>query len=92
MALTQAQLAQAVATSKIGRYELVKLALEWVEVKKYDEEYRKLSQAELISKVLDDVVEGVATSAAIEELKKKNKTRENKAAAEEGGAASEAKA
>ncbi|MCL2390398.1 MAG: hypothetical protein FWD54_00410 [Endomicrobia bacterium] len=83
MALTEAQLAEAVSASKIGKYNLVKLALDWIEVKKYDEDYRKLTQSELIKKSLDDVIEGEATPAKIEELRKKNKARENKPAAEE---------
>lgn len=80
MALSKSQLMEAVFGSKMGRYELVKLALDWIEVKKYDEDYRKLTQAELISKALDDVVEGVATPETIEELRKKMKAKENKAA------------
>jgi len=78
MALTESKLAEAVASSKIGRYDMVKIALDWIEAKKYDEEYRKLTQSDLISKALDDVVEGIATPEAIEELKKKNKARDSK--------------
>ncbi|MCL2334550.1 MAG: hypothetical protein FWC57_00620 [Endomicrobia bacterium] len=81
MALTENQLAEAVSNSKTGRYEMVKLALEWIEVNKYNEDYRKLTQADLIAQALDDVVEGIATSDKIEELRKKMKARENKEAA-----------
>jgi len=62
----------------LGRYDIVKTALQWIEVKKYDEDYRKLSQADLITKALDDVASNVATPEAIEELRKKNKEREAK--------------
>jgi hypothetical protein len=71
-------LEQAVFESKMGRYEIVKLALEWIEVKKHDDDYRKLSQAELITKALDEVMDGTATQEEIEELKKKMKTKEAK--------------
>ena len=80
MALSKNQSAEAVFGSKLGRYEMVKLALDWLEVKKYDEDYRKLTQAELISKALDEVVDGTATPEKIEELRKKMKAKENKAA------------
>ena len=89
MALTETQLAEAVANSKRGRYEMVKLALDWIEVKKHDEDYRKLTQAELITKAIDDVVEGVATQEKIEELRKKMKAKENKEAAVSAEAAGE---
>jgi hypothetical protein len=71
-------LEQAVFESKMGRYEIVKLALDWIEVKKHDDDYRKLSQAELITKALDEVMDGTATAEEIEELKKKMKTKEAK--------------
>ena len=87
--MTETQLAEAVANSKTGRYEMVKLALEWIEVKKYDEEYRKLTQAELITRAVDDVVEGVATQEKIDELRKKMKAKENKEAAAPAEAAGE---
>lgn len=80
MSLAKNQLMEAVFGSKFGRYELVNLAMDWIEVKKYDEDYRKLTQAELIDKALNDVVEGTATPEKIEELRKKIKARENKAA------------
>ncbi|MCL2484701.1 MAG: hypothetical protein FWF00_07500 [Endomicrobia bacterium] len=86
MALTDAQLSEAVSVSKLGKYDLVKLALDWIEVKRHEEDYRRLTQAELIKKSLDDVVTGEATAEKIEELRKKIKARENKAEAEEAKA------
>ena len=50
-------LEQAVFESKMGRYEIVKFALDWIEVKKHEEDYRKLSQAELITKALNEVID-----------------------------------
>ena len=81
MALTPSQLAQAVASSKLGKYELVKLALDWAAANKYNEEYRKLTQTDLITRILDDIVEGVATVEKIAELNKKISAKE-KASAE----------
>ena len=71
-------LEQAVFESKMGRYEIVKLALEWIEVKKHEEDYRRLSQAELITKALNEVMDGTATSEKIEDIKKKMKSKETK--------------
>ena len=67
-----------IAALKMGRYEMVKLALEWIEVKKNDEDYRRLTQAELITKALDDILAKVATPEKVEELRKKMKAKENK--------------
>jgi hypothetical protein len=52
------------------------MALDWIEVNKYNEDYRKLDQAELISKALGDVVENIATQEKIDELRKKMKKDE----------------
>jgi hypothetical protein len=75
-------LEQAVFESKMGRYEIVKLALDWVGVKKHEEDYRKLSQAELITRALNEVMDGTVTADKIEELQKKLKAKEVKAEAE----------
>ena len=57
--------------SKTGKYELTKLAIEWIKVVKDKDDYNKLSQTELIDKALRDVLSGVATYEKIEGLKKK---------------------
>lgn len=80
MALTNAQLAEEISSSKIDKYEMVRLAIEWIAVKKQDEDYRRLTQPELITKALDDVVKGIATQTTIDELKKKMKAKETKEA------------
>ncbi|MDR1952336.1 MAG: hypothetical protein LBQ37_02330 [Elusimicrobiota bacterium] len=72
---TQEELTKEILESKIGRYEIVKRALEWISVKKYDEDYRKLTHQDLISKAIEDVVEGRVTPEAIEELRNKYKAR-----------------
>lgn len=77
MALNQEEvLAKEILESGIGRYEIVRLALDWISVKKYDEEFRRLPQGDLISKAISDVVNGIATAAAIEELKSKRRGRD----------------
>ncbi|MCL1972838.1 MAG: hypothetical protein FWG57_07640 [Endomicrobia bacterium] len=88
MAQATKPLEQAVFESKMGRYEIVKLALDWIEVKKHEEDYRRLSQAELITKALNEVMDGTATAEKIEELKKKMKAKEAKS---ETGEAEKAK-
>jgi len=80
MESTQSNLTEKVFKSKMGRYDIVRTALEWIEVNKYNEDYRKLGQAELISKALGDVVENIATPEKIEELRKKMKKDEKAAA------------
>ncbi|MDR1522691.1 MAG: hypothetical protein LBS29_01835 [Endomicrobium sp.] len=71
--LTDTQLREAVSSSSLGRYEIVKMALNWILVNKYNEEFKKLPQTELINKTLNDVITGVATLEKIEELRKKIK-------------------
>ena len=73
MVLTEPQLGLAMSASHLGKYEIVKLALKWIEVVKQTEDYRKLTQTELINKVLSDVVTNIATYEKIEELSKKMK-------------------
>ncbi|MDR3093001.1 MAG: hypothetical protein LBU33_03730 [Endomicrobium sp.] len=73
MVLTETQLGLAMSASHLGKYEIVKLALKWIEVVKQTEDYRKLTQTELINKVLSDVVTNIATYEKIEELSKKMK-------------------
>jgi hypothetical protein len=71
--LTDNQRREAISSSELGRYEIVKMALNWILVNKYNEEFKKLPQAELINRALNDVVTGVATLEKIEELRKKIK-------------------
>jgi hypothetical protein len=54
-----------------GKYEVTKLAIEWIKVVKKDDDYRKLSQTELLDKAVRDVLSGVATYEKIEEIKKR---------------------
>lgn len=54
-----------------GKYEVTKLAIEWIKVVKKDDDYRKLSQPELLDKAIKDVLSGIATYKKIEEIKKK---------------------
>ena len=54
-----------------GKYEVTKLAIEWIKVKKNDDEYRRLSQTELLDRAIREVVSGEATYEKIEEINKK---------------------
>ncbi|MDR3274949.1 MAG: hypothetical protein LBS81_03040 [Endomicrobium sp.] len=71
MASIEMYLDSTVSTSQLGRYEIVKLALEWIEIIRHNEDCRKLTQAELINKALIEVVTNVATHEKIEEIQKK---------------------
>jgi transcriptional regulator of met regulon len=73
MVLTETQLGSALSSSKLGRYDVVKQALEWVALNRQNENFRKLTQPELINKALSDVVTGYATPEKMEELRKKMK-------------------
>ena len=53
------------------KYEVTKLAIDWIKVKKDEDEYRKLSQADLLDKAVRDVLSGEATYEKIEEIMKK---------------------
>jgi predicted nucleic acid-binding protein len=77
MPLTHTQLGAAVSSSKLGRYNIVILALAWIEANKQNEDFKKLTAAELINKALNDVVTNVATYEKIEELRKKMKKEPN---------------
>ncbi|MDR2191703.1 MAG: hypothetical protein LBO62_02325 [Endomicrobium sp.] len=76
----QSNLTEKVFKCKMGRYDIVRTALDWIEVNRYNEDYRKLEQAELINKALTDVVDNIATPEKIEELRKKMKKDEKSAA------------
>jgi hypothetical protein len=73
MVLTKSQLGAAVSSSKLGRYDIVKHAIEWIHLNIQNEEFRKLDQAGIIKKALSDIVTDVATPEKMEELRKKMK-------------------
>ncbi|MDD3053987.1 MAG: hypothetical protein PHG84_06295 [Endomicrobiaceae bacterium] len=64
--------------SKLGKYEIVKLAIEWIKVRKSDEDYRKLSQQQLLDKAVRDVLTGEATYEKIADIEKKKSVKEEK--------------
>ena len=59
-----------------GKYEVTKLAIDWIKVKKDEDEYRKLSQAELLDRAVRDVLSGEATYEKIAEIEKKKKAKQ----------------
>ncbi len=71
-----------------GKYEVTKLAIEWIKVKKDEDGYRKLSQPELLDKAVRDVVSGEAAYEKIEEIKnKKTAVKEENAPQQDQSAA-----
>ncbi|MDR2709526.1 MAG: hypothetical protein LBC07_06100 [Elusimicrobiota bacterium] len=77
MANQDEALLKKILESKLGKYDIVRLALDWISVKKYDEDFRNLTQNQLISKAISDVLSGEVTYELIEELRKKNKAHKN---------------
>jgi hypothetical protein len=73
MVFTETQLGVAVSSSKLGRYDIVKLAVEWIALNRQNEDFRKLTQSEIITKALSDVVTDVVTPEKLEGLRKKMK-------------------
>lgn len=79
MALKRYTLTERLLESPLGRYEIVRLALDWIYAREYDEEFRKLQQQDLIARAISDVLDGIATPESIEEFRKKRRAREEKA-------------
>jgi len=73
VSLGETRLEALISMSTLGKYEIVKLTLEWIAAMRQNEEYRKLAQMELINKALNDVV----TDVAIREKMKKEMKSEN---------------
>jgi hypothetical protein len=84
MILTESQLGAAVSSSKSGRYDIVKHAIEWIHLNMQNEEFRKLDQADIINKALSDIVTDVATPEKMEELRKKIKKSKTASNGQEG--------
>ncbi len=62
-----------------GKYEVSKLAIDWIKVKKNDEGYKNLSQTQMLDKALRDVLTGEATYEKIAEIEKKKKAKQEDA-------------
>ena len=59
-----------------GKYEVSKLAIDWIKIKKNDEGYKNLSQTQMLDKALRDVLTGEATYEKIAEIEKKKKAKQ----------------
>ena len=62
-----------------GKYEVSKLAIDWIKVKKNDEGYKNLSQTQMLDKALRDVLSGEASYEKIAEIEKKKKAKQEEA-------------
>lgn len=73
MSVVERPLDEVFFESKMGKYEIVKLAIEWIKVKKDEEGYKHLSQTQLLDKAVRDVLSQKQedTELEIAELKKK---------------------
>jgi len=59
-----------------GKYEVSKLAIDWIKVKKNEEGYKNLSQTQMLDKALRDVLTGEASYEKIAEIEKKKKIKQ----------------
>jgi hypothetical protein len=68
MILIESKLDFKISRSDIGRYEMIKLALDWFDIFKQSDNYKRLTQIEIINKVLGDVLSRVVTKDTLAEL------------------------
>jgi len=80
MSVVERPLDEVFFESKMGKYEIVKLAIEWIKVKKDEEGYKHLSQTQLLDKAVRDVLSQKKedTELEIAELKKKKNVKQVK--------------
>lgn len=57
-----------------GKYEVTKIAIDWIKLKKEEDDYRKLSQPDLLDRAVREVINDKVTYDKIEEIKKKKET------------------
>lgn len=74
MATTEKNVEELFFNSGKGKYEVTKLAIDWIKVKKNDEGYKNLSQTQILDKALRDVLSGEATYEKIAEIEKKRQS------------------
>ncbi|MDR0915449.1 MAG: hypothetical protein LBM22_02050 [Endomicrobium sp.] len=67
-----------ISRSSIGKYEMIQLALDWVDILKKSDSYKNLTQVEIINKVLYDVLFGIVTKDNLKELNIKMKKKDTK--------------
>jgi hypothetical protein len=75
MTLRTTTLDLAISKSHLGRYELVQLALEWFDILKRSDKNKKLTQIEIINKVLEDVLSESVTRDSLIEIYEDQKTK-----------------
>lgn len=80
MSVAERALDEVFFESKVGKYEIVKLAIDWIKVKKDEEGYKHLSQTQLLDKAVRDVLSQKKEDIELEiaELKKKKITKQVK--------------
>ncbi|MDR0915419.1 MAG: hypothetical protein LBM22_01875 [Endomicrobium sp.] len=78
MILDESTLDFQISQSNIGRYETIKLTLDYIDVFKQSDSYKRLTQIEIINKVLGDVLCGFITKKTLVEFNAKMKKKDNK--------------
>ena len=76
MSVTEKNVEELFFSSGKGKYEVTKLAIDWIKVKKNDEGYKNLSQTQMLDKALRDVLSGEASYEKIAEIEKKRKAKQ----------------
>jgi hypothetical protein len=71
MISTEIELDDALSSSQLGRYEIVRLALQWILLNRQNEDFRKLTQTELINKALNNVVTSTVSTEKNVKLQQK---------------------
>ncbi len=80
MVIAEKPLDQVFFESKMGKYDVVKIAIEWIKLKKDEEGYKHLSQTQLLDKAVRDVLSRKQEEIELEisELKKKKEVKQVK--------------
>jgi hypothetical protein len=78
MTLCKSTLDFNISRSSIGKYEMIQLALDWIDILKQSDSYKNLTQVEIINKVLGDVLSGIVTKDNLKEFSVKIKKKDTK--------------
>lgn len=77
--MTEKSLDEMFFETKLGKYDVVRNAIELIKVKKDEEGYAHLPQTLLLNKALREVLENNMTYEQIEKLKQEKKTKKAQA-------------
>lgn len=64
--MSETKKASSNSTNRLGRYEVVRMARDWIIAMKDTEEYRNFGQSEIVKQAIEEVKSGRATAVDIE--------------------------